>query len=152
MTVYIGSDHNGYEAKKDLIDMLRKDGYDVIDKGPFEYDPADDYPDFAFSVAEAVASDPDSKGILICGSGGGVTVAANKVQGIRAVYAESAEHAKALRTDDDANIIILDQLTYSLENDATIVQTFLNTPFSQEERHIRRISKISKYESEHYQN
>jgi ribose 5-phosphate isomerase B len=120
--IHIGSDHAGLEFKARIIDHLKQNGNDVTDHGPFEYDAQDDYPVFCIPTAQAVAKDPNSFGIVLGGSGNGEQMAANKVKGVRAALVWSIETAKEL------------------------VDTFLATPFSNDERHIRRINQISTYE------
>ncbi|MFQ5493411.1 MAG: RpiB/LacA/LacB family sugar-phosphate isomerase [Candidatus Dojkabacteria bacterium] len=144
--IYIAADHQGFEPKSKIIDYLESAGYEVKDLGNTRYDEKDDYPDYAIPLAEEVVRDKGSHGIVICGSGTGVTIAANKVLGARAVYIESERHAEAARADDDANILALDAFTFDPEVDFAIIEKFVNTPFSEAERHVRRIQKISDYE------
>lgn len=144
--IYIGSDHQGFEAKGKIVSFLESAGMSVEDLGPHEYVKTDDYPDFAFAVGEKVAEADSAKGILICGSGIGVTIAANKVKGIRAAYAESKEHAIKSREDDDANVLVLDNMTFDPSKDFALIEAWLNTEFTGEERHLRRINKIREYE------
>jgi len=146
MTIFIGADHRGYKYKEQIESFLNTAGHDVTDKGAFELDPADDYPDYAFAVAEEVTGNPGSRGILLCGSGVGVDIAANKVRGIRAAYIESSEHAAQSREDDDTNVLVLDAITFDTSKDYKIIETWLNTEFSGAERHVRRIKKITDYE------
>lgn len=144
--VYITSDHKGFDIKGKTIEFLKANKIQYEDLGPFKYDPEDDYPDYAFMIGEKVVKEK-SKGIVFCGSGVGVCVAANKVKGVRASYIESEDHAIKSRTDDDANILVLDAMTFDPEIDYAIISTWLNTAFSQEERHIRRLRKIADYEN-----
>ena len=146
--IYIGSDHQGYETKGKIVSFLESAGFDVEDLGPHEYIKTDDYPDYAFAVGEKVADDAAGKGILICGSGIGITIAANKVKGIRAAYVESIEHAVKSREDDDANILVLDNMTFDPSKDFAVIEAWLNTDFTGEERHLRRINKIREYEAD----
>lgn len=143
--LYIAADHRGFVHKNQIKDYLIKKSIEFEDLGALELDQDDDYPDFAFKLGEKVVS-TNSKGILICGSGIGVTVAANKVKGARAGYVESLEHARKAREDDDTNILVLDSLTFDPKKDFEIIDTWLNTSFSGEERHKRRLSKIELYE------
>lgn len=145
MKVYIASDHRGFEIKNEIRAYLETSGYNVEDIGPVVYDKDDDYPDFAIPLAEKVVAEK-AMGILLCNNGAGVTIAANKVKGARAAYIEAKEHAITSRQDDDANIMILDVLTFDPEKDFEIIETWLNTEFSGEERHVRRIRKIEEYE------
>lgn len=144
--VYIASDHRGFDEKEKLKHFFDLSNVDYTDLGPFKYDPADDYPDYSFKLGETVVKE-NSKGIILCGSGIGVCVACNKVKGVRAGYAESIEHAIKSRTDDDTNILVLDDMTFEEESDFPIITAWLNTDFSNEERHVRRIQKISDYEN-----
>ncbi len=147
MKIYIGSDHAGFEAKEKVKAFLETAGFSVEDLGDLDYNKTDDYPDYAFKVGEAVVADQGSLGILLCGSGTGICIAANKVKGVRAAYVESQQHAIAARNDDDSNIIVLDNLTFDPAKDFPTLETFLNTPFSNAERHLRRIAKITEYEN-----
>jgi len=121
-------------------------GYPMQDLGAFAYDKADDYPDFAKGVAEKVAQDPQSRGILICGSGVGVAITANKVKGVRAGTAINAKQIKDSVSDEDTNVVAI-SADYISEKDAMeIAKSFLETKFSGEERHVRRINKIKALE------
>lgn len=143
--IYISSDHNGFEYKAKIIEYLKSINEEIEDLGPFVYDKDDDYPDYAFKLGEKVSSE-NVRGIIICGSGIGVCVACNKVNGVRAGYCESVEHAIKCKTDDNINILVLDTIIVDEELDFKIIRTWLETPFSEEERHVRRINKISEYE------
>ncbi len=142
MTIYIGADHRGYAMKEGLVAWLRGQGHDVHDMGALEIASADDYPDYAHAVAQEVSGDTESRGILLCGSGAGVAIAANKTHGIRAALIHDASIAKAARNDDDVNVLALGADYISLEDAQRVVSIFLETPFSGEERHMRRIGKI----------
>lgn len=142
MKIYLGADHRGYEHKEELKKYLADAGYDVLDCGNAVYDPQDDYPDFAKAVAGKVAAHPDSRGILICGSGAGVAITANKVPGIRAALAVTPPHAFMLRNDEDVNVLTLSAELATSDVAKNIVDVFLKTPFSTEERHHRRVEKI----------
>ncbi len=145
MKIFIASDHGGFEVKKALNRELRSSGYeDLIDLGPFEYNQDDDYPDYAFKVATAVTSDVNSVGILICRSGNGMCIAANKVKGAYAALAFSKLHAQKAREDDNANIICLDA-DYVGEDPIEITKSFLQAKF-QGGRHERRFQKIKSFE------
>jgi len=145
--VYIASDHEGLEIKIQVIGILNDLGIAQTDLGPYELDPLDDYPLYAFKLCSKVMSEPDAKGILICGTGAGVCIAANKVKGIRAAEAESVDEAKLIREHNDANVLILSQLDFNYDLYKQIVATWYNTPFSGEERHVRRLKEISDYEN-----
>lgn len=147
MRVHLGSDHAGFELKNHLVEHLTTAGHDVVDHGPAAYDPDDDYPPFCLRAARAVADEPDSRGIVIGGSGNGEQIAANKVTGIRAALAWSVETAQLAREHNDANMIGIGARMHTAEQAASYVDTFLDTAFSGNERHARRIRQISDYES-----
>lgn len=141
MKVYIASDHGGFEVKKSIVESLQ-DKYEVLDLGPFELDPEDDYPDYAIKVAEQIVANSESRGILICRSGNGMCIAANKVKGVYASLAFSVEHAKKAVEDDNSNVICLDA-DYEGENVVEITKAFLESRFAgMETRHGRRFRKI----------
>jgi ribose 5-phosphate isomerase B len=146
MRVHIGTDHAGFDLKRYLIDALTEDGHEVIDHGPYSYDAEDDYPVFCIPAAEAVVADPGSLCIVIGGSGNGEQIAANKVKGVRAALAHSAETAKLGREHNDANVVSIGGRMHSEEEALELVRIFLATPFSGEERHARRIRLMSEYE------
>jgi ribose 5-phosphate isomerase B len=147
MRIHIGSDHAGLELKAQLIEHLVGNGHDVTDHGPYEYDAVDDYPDFCIPAAEAVAKDPASLGIVLGGSGNGEQIAANKVKGIRAALAWSVETAKLARDHNNANVIAVGGRMHELPLVKEIIDTFIAHPFSEDERHIRRINKIATFEN-----
>jgi len=144
--IYLGSDHAGYELKQEVARLLRAAGQDVTDLGALDLDPDDDYPDYAFAVGQAVADNPDAMGILACGSAQGVCIAANKVKGVRAVAVDNVEDAVRTREHNDANILCLSGWNLEEEDLAPILDAFLSTEFTGEERHLRRIGKITDYE------
>ena len=146
MRLHIGSDHAGLELKNELLAHLVNNGHDVSDHGPYEYDALDDYPDFCIPAAQAVAKDATSLGIVIGGSGNGEQIAANKVKGIRAVLAWSIETAKLGKEHNNANVVSIGGRMHSIEECKAIIDAFIVTPFSNDERHIRRINKIAKFE------
>lgn len=147
MKVYIASDHGGYHLKDELRRYLSELGHAVEDMGAHEMNPEDDYPDFVFPTGERVAQNPGSMGIVIGRSGNGEAIAANKVKGIRAALCWNEEVAKKAREHNDANVLSLGADYIDQETAKSIVKTFLETPFSGEERHKRRIEKISSYET-----
>ena len=147
MRIHIGSDHAGLELKAELVKHLRENGHDVTDHGPHEYDALDDYPDFCIPAAEAVAKDSSSLGIVLGGSGNGEQMAANKVKGIRAALAWSIETAKLARDHNNANVIAVGGRMHGVSFVKEIIDTFIASPFSNDERHIRRIKKISDFEN-----
>jgi ribose 5-phosphate isomerase B len=147
MRIHIGSDHAGLELKAELIKHLSGNGHDVTDHGPHEYDALDDYPDFCIPAAEAVAKDPSSLGIVLGGSGNGEQIAANKVKGIRAALAWSVETAKLAKEHNNANVIAVGGRMHEISFVRQIIDAFINEPFSNDERHVRRINKISNFEN-----
>ena len=142
MKVAIASDHGGYEYKKILLAEIREKGYDLIDLGAFTEQPADDYPDHAEAVANALLREEAERGILICGSGVGVCVAANKFKGIRAGVCHDHYSAHQCVEHDDANVLCIGQRVIGIELAKEIVCSFLAAKFTQEERHVRRLKKI----------
>ena len=147
MRIHIGSDHAGLELKAELVKHLRGDGHHVTDHGPHEYDALDDYPDFCIPAAEAVAKDSSSLGIVLGGSGNGEQMAANKVKGIRAALAWSIETAMLARDHNNANVIAVGGRMHEISFVKEIIDAFIASPFSNDERHIRRIKKISDFEN-----
>lgn len=139
--IAIGCDHGGYYLKQDIIDFLEKNGYEYKDYGTYS-DESCDYPVYAKKVAHAVADGECEKGILICGTGIGVCITANKVKGIRAALVHDCFSAKATREHNDANIVTMGARVIGPGLATEIVRIFLETPFSNEERHIRRIKQI----------
>lgn len=139
--IALGSDHGGYELKQEIISHLESRGIAYRDYGSYSPEPAD-YPEYAHTVAHAVVNGECEKGILICGTGIGISIAANKIKGIRAAVCTDCFTAEATRMHNDANILALGGRVVGPGLALKIVDTFLNTPFSGEERHSRRISKI----------
>jgi ribose 5-phosphate isomerase B len=146
MRIHIGSDHAGLEFKNELITHLVVNGHDVTDHGPFEYDALDDYPDFCIPCAEAVAKDSTSVGIVLGGSGNGEQISANKVKGIRAALVWSLETAKLAREHNNANVISVGQRQHTAQEVKDFIDLFLATKFPGDERHVRRVQKVSNYE------
>ncbi len=146
MKVFIGADHNGYHMRRDLIDYLKAAGHDVVDEGDAELDPADDYPVFAQKAVKDMqaSGDPDARAILICGSGQGICIAANRFKGIRAALGYEHEAVRSARNDDDANILCLPARTLDQKEANALADAFLKTPFAAAERYIRRINEIDK--------
>ena len=147
MRIHIGSDHAGLELKVVLVEYLQSKGHDVTDHGPHEYDALDDYPDFCIPAAVATVADSGSIGIVLGGSGNGEQIAANKVKGVRAALAWSIETAKLARSHNNANVVGIGGRMHSIEECTAIIDAFIETPFTNEERHIRRINKITAYEN-----
>ncbi|MCP3800909.1 ribose-5-phosphate isomerase [Allokutzneria sp. A3M-2-11 16] len=146
MRVYLGSDHAGFELKSFLVEHLTGRGHDVVDVGPHAYDALDDYPPFCIETARRVVADSGSLGVVIGGSGNGEQIAANKVEGCRAALAWSTEIAQLAREHNNAQVIGVGARQHTAEEAAAIVDAFVGTPFSDDERHIRRIGLISEYE------
>ena len=146
MKIHIGSDHAGLEFKNKIVSHLEAKGHTVVDHGPHIFDPLDDYPVFCIPTAEAVANEPGSFGIVLGGSGNGEHIAANKVKGVRAALAWSKEIAKLAREHNNANVISLGGRMHDEVLCLELVDIFLATPFTGDERHVRRIGLISKYE------
>ena len=143
MIIYIGADHRGFAMKETLKQYLKDSGYTVVDLGAETLVPDDDYPDYAMKVAEKINIDPDgSKGILICGSGVGVDVVANKYPRVRSALALTPDHAYLSRNDDDANILCLASELIDDVQAKIVLASWLQTPFSRDVRHMRRIAKI----------
>ena len=149
MRVYLGSDHAGLELKQYLVRRLAERGDDVTDVGPVALDPEDDYPPYSVHTAARVVSDPGSLGIVIGGSGNGEQISANKVPGVRAALAWSTEIARLARQHNDANVVALGARMHSAEEAWVMTTTFLDTPFSNEPRHVRRIAQVAAYERTH---
>jgi ribose 5-phosphate isomerase B len=147
MRVHLGSDHAGLELKDHLVGWLRDHGHEPVDHGPFVYDAVDDYPVFCLRAAEGVVQDAGSLGVVIGGSGNGEQMAANKVDGVRAALVWSTETAELAREHNDANVISVGGRMHSVEEMTHFVDVFLRTPFSGEERHVRRIAMMSSYET-----
>jgi ribose 5-phosphate isomerase B len=145
MNIAIGCDHGGYEHKKIIKSWLLEQGYHVTDFGTYSNDSID-YTDIALSLSESVALGENDRGILICGTGIGMSVSANKVQGIRAALVHDTFTAKATREHNDSNVLAMGGRVISLEKALEIVSIWISTEFSHEERHHRRIQKISDYE------
>jgi ribose 5-phosphate isomerase B len=146
MRVHLGTDHAGLDLKQHLIAWLREHGHEPVDHGAFAYDAADDYPVFCLRAAEAVVADPGSLGVVIGGSGNGEQIAANKVEGVRAALAWNDETAVLARQHNDANVVSVGGRMHTVEEMTRFVEIFLGTPFSEEERHARRIAMMAEYE------
>lgn len=147
MRIHIGSDHAGLDFKAVIVAHLQSHGHDVVDHGPHTLDPLDDYPVFCIPAAEAVANEPGSLGIVLGGSGNGEQIAANKVKGIRAALAWSIETAKLGRQHNDANVVAIGGRMHTPEFCLEMVDAFISEPFSGDDRHIRRIAMVSRYET-----
>ena len=146
MHVYLGSDHAGFELKATLVAALEKAGHEPVDCGPHGYNADDDYPVYVLRAAEGVIGDPGSLGIVIGGSGNGEQIAANKVAGIRAALAWTTQTAALARQHNDANVLSLGAREYTIDEAVSFALTFIETPFSEEARHVRRLAMVSEYE------
>ncbi|MBI4036342.1 RpiB/LacA/LacB family sugar-phosphate isomerase [Candidatus Daviesbacteria bacterium] len=147
--IYLGADHRGFELKTRLKKRLLDEGYMVVDLGADHLDPQDDYVLFAHKVAEATVADPKNRGIILCGSGAGVDMVANKIEGVRSALVFDVPRAVQAREHEDANVISLPADTLDEEQSFEIVKAFLETEFSGEERHRRRLQEIQEVEEEH---
>lgn len=147
MRVHIGADHAAWELKEHLVGWLEEQGHEVVDHGPQAYDPDDDYPVFVLRAAEAVAADRTSLGIVLGGSGNGEQIAANKVRGVRAALAWNEDTASLAREHNDANVVSIGARQHTTDEATRFVEVFLATPFSNGERHQRRIGLLTAYET-----
>jgi ribose 5-phosphate isomerase B len=149
--IHIATDHAGLEFSTDLQHHLAEQGFEVIDHGPTDYDPLDDYPSFCINAAKAVVRDQragvEALGVVFGGSGNGEQISANKVDGCRAALVWSIATAELAREHNDANVISIGARQHSLDEAIGFIDTFLRTPFSGEERHARRIAQIAEYEA-----
>jgi ribose 5-phosphate isomerase B len=147
MKIHLGCDHAGFELKEKVAIHLKNKGHEVIDHGAKKFNAIDDYPVFCFLAAQAAAKDPSSLAIVIGGSGNGEQISANKIKGVRAALAWSAETAKLAREHNNANVMGLGGRMHSESESLAIIDAFIDTVFSNEERHVRRINQISGYET-----
>ena len=151
MRVHLGCDHAGLELKGHLVSWLSAQGHEPVDHGPFVYDALDDYPVFCLRAAAGVVADQaagvEALGVVIGGSGNGEQMAANKVPGVRAALVWSEETAALAREHNDANVISVGGRMHPVADMTRFIEVFLGTPFSHEERHVRRIGQLSDYES-----
>ena len=147
MRVHIGGDHAAYDLQVELVQHLLERGHDVVNHGPDHYDPEDDYPVAVLRAAMGVRSDEGSLGVVLGGSGNGEQIAANKVEGIRCALAWTVETARLAREHNDAQVVSVGGRMVSVDEAKAIVDTFLSTAFSREERHRRRLEMVARYES-----
>lgn len=147
MKIGFASDHRGYKLKKELINELKKENYEIIDYGT-DSEESTDYPDYAFKLGENVAKKNVDFGVAICGSGIGISIACNKVKGIRCAKVSNKEETEVTRIDNDSNIVAFGEKT-SFDEAIAIVKAFINTESSDLEKHKRRINKIKEYEETH---
>jgi ribose 5-phosphate isomerase B len=150
MKISIGADHAGYDMKQELIQFVEQQGHTVHDVGTFEPDKPDDYPDYATLVAEDIRSGNAERGILVCGSGVGVSVAANKYKGIRAGLCHDHYSAHQGVEHDDMNVLVLGARIIGPMMAQDAAQAFLNAKFSGEDRHVRRLNKVKDIEKEEF--
>jgi ribose 5-phosphate isomerase B len=143
----IAGDHAGFELKNELGAFIGKLGHEVVDLGAHQYDPLDDYPDFAAALARSVQKGEVERGVLICGSGVGASVAANKIHGVRAGLCHDTYSAHQGVEHDDMNILVLGSRIVGAALAQELVQSFLSAEFSREERHQRRLEKVMRLES-----
>ena len=150
MRIHIATDHAGLEFSTQLQHHLAEAGHEVVDHGPVEYDALDDYPAFCIRAAQATIADQragvDALGIVFGGSGNGEQIAANKVEGIRAALVWSIATAELAREHNDANVISIGARQHTFEEVTAFIDRFIATPFSGEERHVRRIAQIADFE------
>ena len=147
MRIYLGADHRGFELKSKLKRWLEQAGHQVEDCGAHEHTLRDDYVDFAAEVGRRVNNEQGSRGVVICGSGAGVDITANKIKGVRCVLGFNIEQVRAARNDDNVNILALASDFTLFEDAKILIETFLQTPFDPTDNHARRIEKIKSLES-----
>jgi ribose 5-phosphate isomerase B len=145
--VYLASDHAGFELKAALLSRLAELGHEPVDCGTHRYDPDDDYPPYCLAAGEKVAADAGSLGVVIGGSGNGEQIAANKVHGIRAALVWNADTARLAREHNDANVVAIGGRQHSPAEAIGLVEVFVATAFSGDERHARRIRMVADYEA-----
>lgn len=152
MRIHIATDHAGLEFSRQLQQHLADQGHEVIDHGPIAYDPVDDYPAFCIRAAQAVARDQDAGietlGVVFGGSGNGEQISANKVRGIRAALVWNLATAELAREHNDANVIAVGARQHTFEEAVSFIDRFIATPFSKDERHVRRIGQIAAFEAD----
>lgn len=146
MKVHIAADHRGFTLKEELKAVISSLGHDLIDHGNTQYEPSDDYPDFSVSAAQAVALDDEARGIVICGSGVGVCVVANKIPGVRCVLGFNPDQVRHARESDNVTVLALPADYVRLDAAIQLVSIFLETPFAEDSADIRRLKKIANLE------
>ncbi len=151
MRIHIATDHAGLEFSRDLWDHLSHEGHEVVDHGPLEFDPLDDYPSFCIKAAHAVVADlaagVEALGVVFGGSGNGEQMAANKVEGARAALVWNVNTAVLAREHNDANVCAIGARQHSIDEALLFIDTFIRTPFPGDERHVRRIGQLAEYET-----
>lgn len=148
MKIYLATDHAAYELKEYVKKGLSEGGYEVEDCGALTFDPHDDYPDLIKLAAQKVATDPGSFGVVFGKSGTGEAIVANKIKGVRAVIGFNEENVRLSREHNNANVISIGSQFVNNEQAISFIRLFINTQFSQDERHHRRVDKISQIENE----
>ena len=146
MRIHVASDHAGFDLRVAVAEHLRAAGHDVVDHGAHTYDELDDYPPFCIEAGEAVVADPGSLGVVIGGSGNGEQIAANKVNGVRAALAWNLSTAQLARQHNNANVVSIGARQHTVDEALSFVDAFVAEPFSQGERHQRRIDLLTAYE------
>ena len=146
--IYLGADHRGFKLKEYLKKRLEEDGVAFVDKCDTVLDSQDDYVDYAKAVGEEVTKDPEHKGILACGSGAGVDMVANKIDGVRCALVQDSMRAKQAREHENANVVALPADILSAEQAYEVVKTFIDTPFPGDARHLRRLQKMEEVEKQ----
>jgi ribose 5-phosphate isomerase B len=149
MRVALGGDHAGFALKQELMDYLKELGHEVMDVGAHRPDPNDDYPDFAREVAESIVKGEAERGVIICGSGVGASVAANKIPGIRAGLCHDTYSAHQGVEHDDMNVLVVGARVIGAAMARELVHAYLNAMFTGEERHRRRVQKVKALEARH---
>jgi len=151
MRIHIATDHAGLEFSQHLQSHLAEAGHEIVDYGPQSYDSIDDYPSFCINAARGVVRDQqagvDTLGVIFGGSGNGEQMAANKVTGARAALVWSTATALLARQHNDANLISIGARQHTVDEATSFIDTFINEPFSEEQRHIRRIAQLAEYEA-----
>ena len=147
MKIYLASDHAGFKLKEAVKKKLEEKGFDIEDCGAKELDPQDDYPDYVEIAAKEVSNDPLSIGIIFGKSGAGEAITANKIKGIRSVVGFDDKNVRLSRQHNNANVLSIGSDFISVDKAFLLIEIFINTPFSNEERHIRRINKITEIEN-----
>ncbi len=147
MKIAMGADHGGYDHKEVIKVFLSKQGHEIIDFGTYDHN-STDYNDYAIKVAQAVSHREVDRGILICGTGVGMSIMANKVEGVRAALVHDLFTAEATRLHNDSNVLTMGGRVISVDLAKQIADVWVNTPFSNDERHVRRIHKIDNYKGE----
>ena len=142
MKISLAADHNGFDLKREISDQLENEGHEVIDVGPHSHDPLDDYPDYAKKLADSVSRGESLRGIMICGSGVGASVASNKVKGIRAAVCHDIYSAHQGVEHDDMNVLCLGSRIVGIEVARELVKAFITAEYTGEERHQRRLDKV----------